>query len=200
MTFRCVFLSLSFCGLFFGVKPSFAEDVPAQSRACGPPLRDVLDAAMHDADLNTDRAEALRRRIHLSAFVPTVEMGATRRVGSYIYDLAAAADTTSARVGYADGYALDARLIFHFERAVYASEEISLLREARWRSHERLRFAEMVSELYSEHEELLRDERYGLATQDDSSERRRTEAMLDMLTKERWRGRWQDCSDGTDPP
>jgi len=146
-----------------------------------PQAHEVVAAALRAQQHDPGHWTALVRRARLRGLLPHLDLGARRGQG---IDLRwTAADDLSAHRTTADDVTLFATLRFDLDRLLFAPEEISVAREARFARHAEQELARAVVHVYFLRKRLLleRDLRGGssIAQQLRIEE---AEAMLDAFT------------------
>lgn len=165
-----------------------AAVTPARLRAAlrryahEPDVHAVLRAALEAARAEPARAQRLADRARRSGWVPRVSFGVRHDQGRDLSEREYAdGDRTSFSTD--DGLTLDGSLTFDLGRIVFASQEVSLLREQRALREERAELVETVVRIYYERRRLqLERDLLGRYDLDHTLRIAEAEALLDAFT------------------
>jgi hypothetical protein len=119
-----------------------------------PTVEDVVRAALAASGLDPGRARAAATRARASAWLPTARVGVRRGSGVDLSLRQTAAVADRSVLSADESLALEGALVFQLGRAVFAREEVPLLREERAIAEERRELIVDVVRVYHERRRL----------------------------------------------
>ena len=146
-----------------------------------PPVQRVVEAAMRARSASPGRTRDAMDRARATGWLPTTT--ASIRRGQAVDLRALTGDDARTNVSTDDDLVLEARMIFRFDRIVFAPEEVGLLRELRAVEAERGQVAAVIVQLWFERRRLQLER--DLVAPADVTRRVRIleiEALLDAFT------------------